>query len=170
MNARQRSNLLKLAAYLESLPKNYSHFDMGWFADHEGDCELPMDAEVYAAKNPSEFLNNCGTVACAVGHGPAAGIKVADEEFICRGQGVNWHGYSRRAFGVGATSRFDAFSFLFGAQWDLIDNHHYGAAARIRYYLATGDYDSDAGDHAIKRYAPYRKGSRSAVRRELEAA
>lgn len=32
----------------------------------------------------------------------------------------------------------DAFDFMFGDDWALVDNHHYGAAARIRYFLQKG--------------------------------
>ncbi len=169
MTAKQRQNLLKLATYLESLPKNYSHFDMFSFADHEGDCDLPIPPSAYAALKPRAFLDNCGTVACAVGHGPAAGIKPLSSE-IKRGRdnsahSVDWTNYTERAFGVNAFG--EEFDFLFQSTWVRIDNDHYGAAARIRYFLATGR-PLLIGHTARKKYAPYRKGSRSAVRRQIE--
>lgn len=173
-NAAQRRNLLKLAAYLESLPRIYRHFDMSNFAEHRGNCDLPDAAEVLAATKPEFFLNNCGTVACALGHGPAAGIKVPPTALYKRAGtiiGVNWGRYSDETLGIGDNNDWE---FLFGGSWDLADNHHYGAAARIRYFLANGDvpadfdcYESDLND-VLSTYAPYRKGSRSKIRRQIE--
>lgn len=57
-------NLARLATYLESLPSDYANFDMGVFAHREG----------YDIDTPCEMTYECGTVACAVGHAPAAGI------------------------------------------------------------------------------------------------
>lgn len=165
MNARQRKNLLKLAAYLESLPANYKHFDMEGYADHRGDCDLPMDKDLYAAKKPHEFLANCGSVACAVGHGPAAGIRLFPEEVKERWNEVSWSRYADRAFGADDRG---VFHFLFDGDWTDVDNHHYGAAARIRYYLATNEA-LEIDKAVVRKYAPYRKGSRSAKRREIEA-
>jgi hypothetical protein len=114
-------------------------------------------------ERPAEFLLNCGTVACAAGHGPAAGIPFKSGEFelgIDNDWGnINWNRYITRAFGVELTFVFD---FLFGSKWRIYDNHHYGAAARIRYLL-----DKEEDDQAIffpeshrydrEVYASYRK-------------
>lgn len=173
----QRHNLLKLANYLEALPEDYVHFDMRQFAEHRGDCDLPMEDDVMAAKRPKAFLTNCGTVACAAGHGPAAGVRVQPGEFNYLSQyegatpyGVEWGTYTKRAFGAAPFS--PQFTFMFSGEWKARgDNHHYGAAARIRYLLAKGPPDRDGDDfYSTRRYAPYRKGSRSAARREIDSA
>ncbi len=161
----QRANLLKLAAYLESLPRNYQHFDMANYVDHRGACVLPMQKDVFAAKAPEQFLTNCGTVACAVGHGPAAGIRPLKREF--ERNGFDWIGYGDRTF----TNNNDDFEFMFGSSWNQHDNHHYGAAARIRYFLEYGlpDEFEDGEFPDQHHYASFRKGSRSAKRREIDA-
>jgi hypothetical protein len=177
LTAQHRKNLLKLADYLESLPKDYKHFDMATFASHYGNHDLPMPSDVMAAKSPKAFLADCGTVACAVGHGPAAGIAVKPDELLASTFGgrkkvydVAWGQYSGRVFGVDPTKIFSGssrvFQFLFGGDWDDIDNHHYGAAARIRYFLDTG-VALDVEPSARRKYAPYRLGSKA---RQLETA
>lgn len=164
---KQRQNLAKLAIYLESLPPSYKHFDMQDYADHNGVCQLADSPRILAAKKPNEFLANCGTVACAAGHGPAAGIKFARAEL--RNRWVLWSSYVGRVFGAGEGSCDDEngelFDFLFASFWQDYDNHHYGAAARIRYFLATGEVHTSSRA-VVPLYAPYRKGSRSKARRQ----
>jgi hypothetical protein len=179
MNDNHRNNLLKLADYLESLPENYGHFDMFRYASHQGDCDLPQDVNIMAATAPQDFLSNCGTVACAVGHGPAAGIMpspklLADTE-LQNFPDFSWNDYVQEAFGIRldgmVENHFDQdvhrqehlrFDFMFGSKWSHWDNSHYGAAARIRYYLDTGLVHLVLGE-TMQRYAPYRKGNRKEV-------
>lgn len=110
----QRSNLRKLATYLESLPAVYKHFDMAIY--FRGSRNLTMDS------SPAE----CGTVACAAGHGPAAGIKP---------NAYYWSDYVGRNF---TDDDGDVYEFLFASSWCEIDNTHQGAAQRIRYFLKFG--------------------------------
>jgi hypothetical protein len=167
VNNEQRQNLVKLADYLESLPERYKHFNMSSFADHNGDCNVDKDFEMLVVKKPEVFLSNCGTVACAVGHGPAAGLAPILEEFDIQGRGkqrrvvdFDWHSYTVRVFGVyGLTYEF---SWMFGGMWSDIDNHHYGAAARIRYFLDTSLTPLTCLE-SVELYAPYRKGNRKEV-------
>lgn len=174
MNAKQRANLLKLAEYLESLPPSYKHFDMTDYAYHKGTHDLPLPPDVMAATRPVEFLSDCGTVACAAGHGPAAGIKLRSDELGRRGSrfvDVRWVAYIERAFGIDAFT--PTFGFLFGGDWREADNHHYGAAARIRFFLSDNDFEGDdwgnlRAQESLHLYAPYRKGSRSKIRRAID--
>jgi hypothetical protein len=134
MNAEQRANLLKLAEYLESLPPDYSHFSMTDYINHRGSCEIEnIDQELVL--DPQAALMNCGTIACAAGHGPAAGFPILESETeqINGYLDILWPNYMHRVFGVEDGS--DEWAFLFGAWWIYYDNHHYGAAARIRYFL-----------------------------------
>lgn len=62
-----RSNCKKLAAYLLTLPAETESFGMEDFFDGDTDEEL-----LYAETGKHQ----CGTSACAVGHGPAAGVPV----------------------------------------------------------------------------------------------
>jgi hypothetical protein len=156
LDQEHRANLLTLAEYLESLPVDYDHFSMFAFADHKGQCELPDQADVLAADKPEVFLSNCGTVACAVGHGPAAGLEPIDSEFVHWKGAVDdfdWDSYCDRVFGASGSALFE---FLFSGKWTPIDNHHYGAAARIRYFLETGLIPM-VSYTAPEVYAPYRK-------------
>jgi hypothetical protein len=134
-----RSNLARLAAYLESLPLTYADFDMDDFIDpwEEADPQLKVK---YALENGGVGAV-CGTVACAVGHGPSAGMLFQKDEIISAegDEGEprpDWWAYGRRVFGL--TSGNPEFLWLFGAMWSDRDNTHRGAAARIRYYLDRG--------------------------------
>lgn len=73
MTPEQRKNLLTLAAYL-STGKTAMQFDMGKFC-----------INAHRALGPSQ--HTCGTIACAVGHGPVAGIAPLEDiswaEYCC---------------------------------------------------------------------------------------
>lgn len=126
----QRENLLKLSKYLSDFETDgVGDFDMSTFhLDTEGYCEgdghdiLPFKAHY-----------DCYTVACAVGHGPAAGIPSV--------RGDTWYSYAMRSFGTRAT-QYDQtcllWKFLFHFRWGAHDNTASGAARRIRYALEHG--------------------------------
>lgn len=116
-----RDNLSRLADYLESLPPDYEQFLMS----------------VYNLSTPG-----CGTVACAAGHGPLAGIPVP---LSCRDEGlptgdVDWMCYAREGFlpGIPSLEYEHVWMFVFGPEWTGIDNSPQGAAARIRHLLEHG--------------------------------
>lgn len=120
-----RKNLAKLATYLESLPDDYEAFDMSSFfdsTDHEAEIS-------YALHNGG--VHNCGTSACAVGHGPAAGFLLNPDEIGWFGP--RWSEYSARVFTYPHTPEWD---WMFSGAWCEVDNTIKGAAARIRYLLA----------------------------------
>jgi hypothetical protein len=148
----RRVRLEKLATYLEGLPERYKHFDMSyWVIDSTGNA-----AEVeYARRNGG--VTNCGTAACAAGHGPAAGVPVPPRfiETLWSNAEVNWGGYARALF-AGSDANSD---WLFAGAWQPIDNHHHGAAARIRYLLDKEGAPEGFAYPACKwmvLYAPYR--------------
>lgn len=119
----QLNNLKKLAAYLKKFPDNYGHFDMAVYFDI-GDG---MDGEL----NPTEAIEHqCGAVACAIGHGVAAGIEVIDED-------DEWDDYAAGQFGA-----FNAgglvYNWCFHHRWGAHDNTPRGASARILYMLEHG--------------------------------
>ena len=82
----QIQNIRTLCNYIKTLPKDYEHLNMRWFA---------RDPTIERSYDPDEFgpkrLNSCGTVACLVGHGPAAGIDPRDER--------SWWRYATQSFG-----------------------------------------------------------------------
>ena len=80
---KQRANLAKLADYLDALPDDYERFDMDDFHD-----SASLD-EVIAGRPIS-----CGSAACAIGHGPAAGIRRHSSDMGC------WFDYAIRVFGT----------------------------------------------------------------------
>lgn len=138
----QRANLRKLADYLESLPEDYRHFDMH---DYMGN-DASAAALEYARKNGG--VEQCGTVACAVGHGPAAGILFRPSDFTRNWDGtpaLSWGSYSRRFTPRGYDE--PEFDWAFGSYWRSLDNHHWGAAARIRYLLKHGKPGHNSGDY-----------------------
>lgn len=121
MLKKHRENLEKLAAYLEALPEDYQDFDMS----------------IFSGNNSEPTVNPCGSAACAVGHGPNAGIRpYADatwEAYACRVFGVELHGTGHFAHPGG-----QLWHWCFEGDWCDIDNSAKGAAWRIRYYLQAG--------------------------------
>lgn len=103
----RRINLQQLADHLDTVKKR--HFDMRYFETH---------------------VWWCGTVACAAGHGPLAGIP-----FIPQDDG-QWGRYTERAF---TGPSYDGWSWMFSSGWKKADDTPQGAAARIRYFLQHGN-------------------------------
>jgi len=110
----QRSNLRTLAAYLRTLPTDYPDFAMSDFTND-------------AAGNGHPRIVGCGTAACAVGHGPAAGIAPLEYE-------KTWVEYSYRTLCDDA----DGWDWCFSGCWSDVDNSAHGAAARIEHMLDHG--------------------------------
>jgi len=75
MNYIQRQNLKDLRDYLSGDLHEGSEFDMQRFSEENGDRDAATE---------------CGSVGCAIGHGPYAGIRKYEEE--------TWQEYSVRAF------------------------------------------------------------------------
>ena len=106
-NEQQQKNLRTLANYLLS-GNLRARFNMFVYADHE---------------NYSDS-QNCGTVGCAIGHGPYAGISKGEEEW--------WGDYKDRAFG---SYQGKIYQHLFAGNWKYYDNTPEGAANRILAFL-----------------------------------
>lgn len=108
----QIANCRKLIAYLRTLPAEYPDFEMSDFTTAGGDeAHLPA----------------CGTAACAVGHGPAAGVAPED--------GESWFGYSTRCF---MNEESDEWHWCFSGGWARTDNTAHGAADRIEWLIDRG--------------------------------
>lgn len=147
MTEEQRKNLAKLAAYLHALPDDYDRFNMNTYLGLDGMSSATLKdtpgLERYLTENGG--LPGCGTVACAVGHGPAAHVFLLPEEMTGGwGGGPVWSRYAERVFGA----EDEAFDWMFGASWTSADNTAKGAAKRIDYFLACGvpdefDFESD---------------------------
>lgn len=102
-----KTNLITLRNYLNSLPEDYTLLDMGAYAKEppcpsvitEGPCENPTDA---------------------LGHGPSAGvsilpyIKYGDIETL-EIDNIKWDTYSYEKFGLTAGS--EDWEFVFGSFW-----------------------------------------------------
>lgn len=127
MTPEQTQNLLTLADYLEG-PTLKAAFDM----ENYGQCRYDY---------PDLPDDTCGSVGCAVGHGPYAGIPkiLSDTGYItlpCAPHLESWPTYSQRAFGVEPFS--NQWSYLFDSRWCRHDNTPTGAAQRIRTFLTSG--------------------------------
>lgn len=114
----QIENLRKLSDYLLQLPDGYEHFDMSHYYTTNGDAAF---LKYYVG------FDECGSVACAIGHGPAAGVPIFDTD-------SSWPAYAIRSFGFNELTG----SFIFGYDWHSIDNTPRGAANRIQYTLQHG--------------------------------
>ncbi len=124
-----RKNLLKLVIYLEALPVATKKFDMSSYIRRPSSWTIPKPIEV------PELYAECGTVACAAGHGPMAGIKPKS--------GERWIEYVDRVFAL----KNSEFHWCFTGDWDGVDNTPHGAAARIRWMLDKG-VPEDAHDQS----------------------
>jgi len=155
-----RERLLRLAFYLDTLPRNYSEFDMDSFFEGKDDDVSGKLERRYARKNGG--VAACGTTACAIGHGPSAGIPVPDV-FIGKDSSsgkwrVNWSAYGDLF--TGPDNDMMIYKWLFDSDWSDVDNHHYGAAARIKYLLMGEKIPDDflyAKEEHRALYAKYRK-------------
>jgi hypothetical protein len=119
----QVSNYVLLADYLTTLPADYKDFDMESYMQVPGEPWTAGSAKTIAAAG-------CGTVACAIGHGPTAGIPAMPFE--------DWGFYTPRVFGgvlslmTTSEARDRLVTWCFDSVWTYMDNTHWGAAARIR--------------------------------------
>ena len=118
----QNNNLRKLSKYLKSLPKDYENFGMKDFYNI-GD---KFRSNLIQDKDNIIPIEPCNTVACAVGHGPSAGIK----EIV----GEDWVDYLERVF----TEDEDEFEWCFSGLWVDTDNTPAGAAKRIDIMIESG--------------------------------
>ena len=165
IDSTRKANLLKLATHLKKLDR--AKFDMSGFYEYYDDKEqeiislTPDELEVYDTEP-----THCGSVACAVGCGPAAGIQVTETD-------EDWDTYSRRVFiqrneEGEFLDRFLAFrtwTFLFSGCWSQIDNSPLGAAERIEFLLENGlkgiwpddMNEGDFFDSLDKNALPYKK-------------
>jgi len=122
-----RQNLLKLADYLSKFQETIERrFDMSSFD---------------RSRSPHSTQPVCGSVGCAIGHGPYAGIPKLD--------GESWIVYWQRVFM--SPEHFDCsddgtdpWSWCFSEEWASIDNTAAGAAKRIYWLLDHGlPYNAD---------------------------
>jgi hypothetical protein len=113
LSQEHEDNLRKLADYLLA-PNLKAAFDMRNFTDNKS-CK-PASDEI-----------ECGSVGCAVGHGPYAGIPKL--------LGERWSEYSDRVFGLLAIEKWE---WCFSDFWKRSDNTPQGAAKRILYLLDNG--------------------------------
>lgn len=146
MKKNQIKNLKKLAKYLYNLPDDYSHFDMGTY------CENYWSYYYEVTEVSKETYSECGTVACALGHGIAAGVEPYKNV-------VNWGSYSYENFGLQGGS--NEFAWCFCGSWETYDNTPKGAAKRIMYMLEHGvpecfyaDFDFGKSLEVYKDYVP----------------
>lgn len=117
-----RANLRQLAAHLRTRPSEA--FNMRRFARAPGFVGDVMPAGAAA----------CGTVCCALGSGPAAGLPALCSE--------GWGSYGRRVFGFDSldpeTHEVRIWEWMFASSWIHTDNTPAGAAARIEWWLDRG--------------------------------
>ena len=129
LSAEYETNLRQLAAYLMS-GRLKAEFNMGQFDDEQLDCPP-----------------TCGTVGCALGHGPYAGFPKLQCE--------KWEEYGERVYGLaewlpgsGINHQWD---WCFSPHWDVTDNSPTGAAKRILWLLDRGlpdDWDEQLNELA----------------------
>jgi hypothetical protein len=112
-----RENLNKLADYLLR-GELKAEFDMEYFDETRKNSQT--DGQQIRE------TSDCGSVGCAVGHGPFAGIPKHKSE--------SWTGYEIRVF----DTDMDEFEWLFEKTWAAMDNTPEGAGLRIKHLLKHG--------------------------------
>lgn len=123
----QERNLRKLADFLLNLETRYKHFDMQFYMREINGKSLTHNIFDRAKKIDEVLKTHCNSVACAVGHGPTAGISIKEYE--------SWQNYCNRCF---TRNNYIFFEWCFGSKWKNIDNTPTGAALRIIYALEFG--------------------------------
>jgi hypothetical protein len=91
-----------------------------------GHLQALFDMAEFCEADRSLFADTCGSVGCAIGHGPYAGVEKHAEE--------DWDQYSHRVFGL----ELAAWAWCFSSRWRDTDNTPEGAALRIRWLHAHG--------------------------------
>jgi hypothetical protein len=131
MTTETQKNLEILSTHLKKV--SAVKFDMTFFIqnieqteDYLSRFRAAVDTTIITIGAPD--YNACGTVCCAAGHGPNAGIDPLP--------GENWGTYIDRCFAAPADSPL--FDWLFDGGWADVDNTPEGAAARIDYFLEHG--------------------------------
>uniref|UniRef100_A0AAU8HZ25 Uncharacterized protein n=1 Tax=Rhizobium phage IG49 TaxID=3129228 RepID=A0AAU8HZ25_9CAUD len=131
-----RENLKKLSTFLKA-NANALKFDM---TTYNGDELLPGQLDT---------SNHCGTVGCALGFAPFAGIPF-DE-------GDSWPSYSKRFTTIDnpeyKISGDFIYEWCFSCDWEYIDNTALGAARRIDDLLERPQY---VADHFVENGVFYR--------------
>lgn len=123
VDAEQRQNLDTLASFLEEkVRENLVN------TPQRGGINFNMTYFNLGSDLPSKASTECGAVACAIGHGPLAGIEALPRE--------DWYAYGERVFGAEAVSPL--YNWCFHAAWAYRDNTAEGAAKRIRIALEHG--------------------------------
>lgn len=146
-----RENLTKLANFLMTLPDDQPDFDMKNFYSGDG-----VTAYVKEPHIP------CGSTACAVGWGPAAGIPL-DPKYLTddRVEPVDWWAYYQEVFGLSQRHTYDEWEWCFSGEWGWggVDNTPRGAAARILYMLDDNPVDSQwvGNSDYVEVYQHYKK-------------
>jgi hypothetical protein len=111
----QVKNLIKLRDYLRS-----------------GELSAKFDMADVCENALFQYDTWCGSVGCAIGHGPYAGVKKLEEE--------DWFDYCRRVFinNIATNLHADSWEWLFSEEWKEVDNGPIGAAERIDILLTKG--------------------------------
>lgn len=104
---KKQKNLLKLAIYLLNFKPNGIKFNMNQYSSYDFE----------------DYKTDCGTVGCAAGHAPYAGIKKRCSE--------DWYQFVNRQL----INDMDSFMWMFASKWSTFDNTAIGAAKRILAFL-----------------------------------
>lgn len=133
-----RSNFKKLADFLETLHED--QFNMRIFV---GNMSLSEEDDYMRTGD-----HPCGTVACAAGWAPAAGILPETTT-------TYWSDYIRQVFLNGdprGIAVHPVYDWVFADQWSRVDNTPKGAIARIRWMLAGNPIDLPKTQETVERY------------------
>lgn len=131
ISSEARNNIKALSTYLK---------EVALLAPEDKETGFSM-TDYYSEKRENE----CGSVACAVGH---YGMMICSQPqelgvLMQNGVVISWPDLSRDHIGIDMYGEQSiVWDWLFSDKWQYIDNTIEGAAARIDYYLEHGVPDS----------------------------
>lgn len=155
INADQIQNIMDLAHFLMSDAVPPPRFDISEFiyiedevlrqlfptetAEIDGHHSVRLQLQHlnkgirYPTTLPLSVYTECGTTACAVGHGPLMGLALLPNE--------EWFAYSLRVFGMNPNIQYEDFYFMFGPYWTSKNNTAEGTAKRMLWWIDNGPTD-----------------------------
>ncbi len=116
MEEQHKTNLLKMADYIETIPQEL--FDMGGWRE-DGD----------------KYSHECKSIGCVLGHCTILDTDPLPKHFD---DSIDFRKWSEEFTGINSEYGSEEWKYLFDADWDSIDNTPTGAAKRIRYFVENG--------------------------------
>lgn len=118
MTQEQRDNLQKLADFIRAIPQE--RFDM----------------EAFRSKHEDNFTHECNTIGCVLGYSPQVLYDDFKDVPKLFDSSIDYEGISIEKLGIDPLE--SEWNWMFGPDWNEVDNSPTGAADRIEWFLKHG--------------------------------